>query len=324
VRNVPTPPLSDAPPASVTQRIAQAAPQLTPSHRQMAEHVLAHPLQVAMLPIDELAARVGVSVATANRFARALGFDGYAAFRAELMRGFEPLLAPVERLRGNLEQPATVADVFDAALEESHRNIAATRQSLDRASCEAAVQRILAARAVYIVGFGASAWLGGLLQHALDSYCADVRMLATASGATHAARMLARSGPADLVVVISFPRYLSDSIALAHAARGRGAQLLALTDRPTSPLAPLADVVLYAQTATRYRSNCETSVLALIEALGSAVALRAPRAVELAGDMVESVAPWLHGGPAPRAAAVRIAPPTSPAPASAAWEEQQT
>ncbi|CAN7255897.1 MurR/RpiR family transcriptional regulator [Variovorax sp. LjRoot290] len=287
---------------TVAQRIAQALPQLTRSHRQVADYVLERPLQVATLPIDELATAAGVSVATANRFARALGFDGYANFRAELVRGFEPLLAPVERLRGSLAQPSTVAEVFAAALEESRGNIEATRQALDPASCEAAVARILDARTIYVVGFGASAWLSGLLQHGLDTYCADVRLLPSVSGVTHGARALSRGGPRDLLVALSFPRYLTDTMALTGIARAQGVGVLALTDRPSSPLAPLADVVLYAQTETRYRPNCETSVLALIEALTSAVALRAPGAFQAAGKIVHSVMPWLHGAQDLRAA----------------------
>ncbi|HWT19988.1 MAG TPA: MurR/RpiR family transcriptional regulator, partial [Variovorax sp.] len=257
---------------TVAQRIAQALPRLTRSHRQVADFVLEHPLQVATLPIDELAAAVGVSVATANRFARALDFDGYATFRAELVRGFESLVAPVERLRGNLEHPTTVAEVFATALDESRRNIEATRQSLDYAACDAAVQRILKARSIYIGGFGASAWLAGLLQHGLDGSCNDVRMLSSVSGVTHAARTLMHAGPQDLFIGLTFPRYLTDTVALTQIAKGQGCAVLALTDRPSSPLAPLADVALYCQTETSYRPNCETSVLALIEALTSAVA----------------------------------------------------
>jgi hypothetical protein len=62
-------------------------------------------------------------------------------------------------------------------------------------------------------------------------------------------------------------------------------------------------VVLYAQTETRYRPNCETSALAVIEALTSAVALRTPGAFQLAGNVMESVVPWLHGAQGLRAAA---------------------
>ena len=82
---------------SMAQRIARRLPTLSPSHRQVADWVLAHPLQAATMPIDELAASVGVSVATANRFARALDFEGYAQFRAALVLGFETTLAPVEK-----------------------------------------------------------------------------------------------------------------------------------------------------------------------------------------------------------------------------------
>ncbi len=305
-----------APPAatSVAQRIAQALPQLTPSHRQVADYVLERPLQVATLPIDELATAAGVSVATANRFARALGFDGYASFRAELVRGFEPLVAPVERLRGNLARPSTVAEVFAMALEESQGNIGATRQALDPASCEAAVARVLGARTVFIAGFGASAWLAGLLHHGLDAYCADARLLSSVSGVTHGARALSRGGPQDLLVALTFPRYLTDTVALTGIARGQGIGVLALTDRPSSPLAPLADVVLYAQTETRYRPNCETSVLARIEALTSAVALRAPGAFQAAGKVVHAVMPWLHGAQELRAANAEKKNPQVPAP----------
>jgi DNA-binding MurR/RpiR family transcriptional regulator len=280
---------------SVAQRIAHALPRLTRSHRQVADYVLQHPLQVATLPIDELASAVGVSVATANRFARALDFDGYATFRAELVRGFEPLVAPLERLRGKLEHPSTVADVFATALDESRRNIEVTRQNLDYAACEAAVQRIVGARSIYIAGFGASAWLAGLLQHGLDSSCHDVRLMSGPSGITHAARTLMHAGKQDLLIALTFPRYLTDTVALAQIARGQGCAVLALTDRPSSPLAPLADTALYCQTETSFRSNCETSVLALIEALTSAVALRTPKAVEAAGRILQAVRPWLHG-----------------------------
>ncbi|HEY9222878.1 MAG TPA: SIS domain-containing protein, partial [Variovorax sp.] len=106
---------------------------------------------------------------------------------------------------------------------------------------------------------------------------------------------------------IGFPRYLTDTVTLAGIARAHGVRVLALTDRPSSPLAPLADVVLYAQSETRYRPNCETSALAVIEALTSAVALRTPGAFQMAGSVMESVVPWLHGAQGLRADAAERA-----------------
>jgi DNA-binding MurR/RpiR family transcriptional regulator len=294
---------------SMAQRIARRLPTLSRSHRQIADWVLAHPLQAAAMPIDELAATVGVSVATANRFARALEFDGYPQFRSALVLGFETTLAPVEKLRSKLERSAGVADVFANTLADIERNLARTRQSLDAKTCERAVDAVLKAERIHIVGFGSSSWLGGLLQRSLDPYRDDVHLLATREGASFAAKVLSRARPTDLVIAIAFPRYLADTVLLARIARDAGVPVLALTDRVASPLAPLATIALYAQTESHYFANSEASVLALIEALASAVAHRTKGSVKAATRLAESVLPWLHGGHTPRVRAETAAPP---------------
>ena len=279
----------------MAHRIGHALPKLTRSHREMADYVLAHPLQVAIMPIDEMAATVGVSVATANRFARALEFDGYPQFRAALVLGFETTLAPVQKLRSKLEHPATVADVFATALAESQHNIELTRRSLDAHSCEQAVNLVLNANRIYIIGFGGSSWLGGLLQRCLDPYCDNVQLLASIESSSYGARVLTRLQPTDLLIAIAYPRYFADTVFLARRARDAGVPVLALTDRVTSPLAPLATVSLYAHTDSQYFATSEASALALIEALCSAVAHRAKGSLKAATQLTESVLPWLHG-----------------------------
>jgi len=290
----------DSPPIAL--RIGRARAGLTRAHQRLADYVLTHPLPAATMPIDELASAVGVSVATANRFARAIGLDGYPMLRAELVRGFEAMLAPVEKMRLRVGEPSSTHEVFAASLEQNQRNIAATRKALDPAACDAAVQRILTAKRVYLAGFGASSWLAGLLQFGLDSHCNTVQLLANMAGPTYGARLLPRMNRDDLLISLAFPRYLSDTLCLTRAARQRGVQVLALTDSPQSPLAAHADVCLFAHTENAYAANSESTVLALIEALTSAVAHRASDAVQSAARVTEAALPWLLDGDAPRAA----------------------
>lgn len=280
--------------ATITQRIARAFPALTPAHQRMADYVLANPFRAATMRIDEFAQAVQVSVATANRFARALGFEGYPQFRAELVRGFEATLAPVEKLRTELERPATVTEIMAASLAESERNLEATRRTLDVQACEAAVSAILEAEHVYVLGFGASGYLAGLLQHGLDMYCRSVISVAGVGGASTAARQLFKLTARDLVIAIAFPRYVSDSVALTRRARAHGARILTLTDGPTSPVAPLADIALYVSAARQLSANSDAAVLAMIEALCGAVAHRAAHSLKAAAEMTEFVLPWLH------------------------------
>ncbi|GJG95591.1 MurR/RpiR family transcriptional regulator [Cupriavidus pauculus] len=283
---------------TISERIARALPTLTPAHQRMANYVLDNLFRAATMRIDEFATAVDVSVATANRFAKALGFEGYPQFRAELVRGFEATLAPVERLRDELARPTTVAEVFAASLEEGARNLESTRRNLDAESIERAVEAILGAERVYVMGFGASGYLAGLMQHGLEMHCRMVTSVSTVGGASHAARQLFKLTPQDLVVCIAFPRYVTDSMKLAQRVKAHGGRLLALTDGPTSPLAPLADISLYANAGNRLSANSEATVLALIEALCGAVAYRSVRAVKAAAEMTEFLLPWLYGAPA--------------------------
>ncbi|MDR1934170.1 MAG: MurR/RpiR family transcriptional regulator [Candidatus Accumulibacter sp.] len=279
--------------STIKERIAKAMPELTSSHRRMADYVLAHSFRAATMSIDELAEATGVSVATANRFARTLGFSGFPAFRAELVRGFESALAPVERMRSELTRKATCAEVMAASVADNLANLEAIRQSLPTEACDQIVAAILGARRVLVVGFGDSGYLAGMLAHGLDLYCPQVQSLAGIGGPAHGVRTLFRLQPQDVLVAIAFPRHLRDSIVIARKAKERGARIIALTDSPTSPLAPLGDLSLYVRAASRFNATSNSTIHAVIEALCAAVARHAKHSVKSAAAMTESVLPWL-------------------------------
>lgn len=83
--------------------------------------------------------------------------------------------------------------------------------------------------------------------------------------------------------------------------RDHGGRVLALTDGPASPLAPLADIALYARTERQFSASSDSATVALIEALCGAVAHRSARSLESAANLTAFVLPWLHAGQAPRA-----------------------
>lgn len=280
--------------STIKDRIAKAMPELTPSHRQMADYVLAHSFRAATMTIDELAEATGVSVATANRFAHTLGFSGFPAFRAELVRGFESALAPVEKMRDELSRKSTCAEVMAASLADNVANLETIRESLPADVCEQIVTDLLGARRVLVAGFGTSGYLAGMLAHGLELHCSFVQSLAGIGGPSHGARTLFKLTPQDVVIVVSFPRYVKDSIVIARKAKERGARIVALTDSPTSPLAALGDLTLYLPAPSRFNATSDSTVHAVIEALCAAVARHAKNSVKSAAAMTEFVLPWLH------------------------------
>jgi DNA-binding MurR/RpiR family transcriptional regulator len=189
-----------------------------------------------------------------------------------------------------------VAEVFTASLQEDIHNFQATQATLSAAQCERAVDLILSSDRVFTLGFGGSGYLASLLQRGLSTSCDYVESLASAGGASHAARRLSRVSSRDLVIAITFPRYVRDTVLLARAAKKMGSSLIVLTDRPTSPLAPDATVVLYVSSERQYSAISETAVLGFIEALCAATAYKAKNSLESAAKLAESVMPWLIFG----------------------------
>ena len=283
---------------TVNARIGKVYMNLSKAHKKAADYVLSNVFRSATMSIDELANAVGISVATANRFARALGFDGYPQFRAELVCGFEAMLAPIDNLRSEVQRPATCTEVMAGSLNEDLSNLEATRRGLDPAMCDQAVKMILNADRIHIVGYGASAYLSGLMAHNLDPFCNTVQSTVGAGGPSSVARRLFKFNEKDLVIGISFPRYADDVVTILKQVREKNVPILALTDSPSSPLASLSTITLYAQTRRHFSPNSEGAALCLIEAICSAVAHQSTAPVQSASEMTKFVLPWLYQDPA--------------------------
>lgn len=279
---------------SIEDRISRAYPGFTGALRTFADLVLAEPVEVARLSIHGAVQSAGVSVATANRFARAIGFSGYAEFRAELIRGFRSAFAPVERMRSEISRHSTSLEICQAALEEDIRNLQATIGQLKPEVCDRAVELIVSAERSFIVGIDNSAHLASLMAAGLDRYRGNVRSVSSADGALGAARQIFRFGPKDLLIAIAFPRYFRDTVELARFAVDRGVPLLAITDGPKSPLAAIAEAVIYVNAGRQFAATSDTAVLSVIEALSTAVAHRSPHAADIEEEFAAFAVPWFE------------------------------
>ncbi len=271
----------------VAERIEAVYPELSQALRTFADYVLKYPMKVTGLSINDTVQITGVSVASANRFARALGFDGYAEFRGELLRGMASTIEPVEKLRRKISEESTTPDVVAASLMEDIANLQGSLGNLDAARAEQAVDMIVAARRIFILGFDNAAGLALIMAHRLQSIGCDVRVLESGGGSLSAARHLSRLGPEDLVISIAFPRYLRDTVSMTRFAHQQDIPILVVTDSQTSPLAKLGKVVVYAHARRGFASTSDAAVLAVLEALIAGVANHKPDAAAAAQRLAD-------------------------------------
>ena len=279
------------------------------SQRQIADYLLRNQMRVTALGIEELADSCQVSTATISRFARDIGQKNYSAMRSAMAETLQSLLQPVDKLRRTIQRRARATSPITESLEYAAANIAATSDALSPPAMQTVVRRLTRAKVVYVMGFGLSANLAGMLVQHLQPFCPHVVEVVGIGGSEVAAGHLVNLTAHDVLVVISFPRYTLDCIGLASFARDRGACIVALTDSPASPLAELADHALYAQSTHPVLPSSASTALAMIEALAVALMVSNKKNVEKAARLSEVIAAYLYGGehgvPRPRKAVSR-------------------
>ncbi len=265
------------------------------SNRAIADYLLRNQVRVTALGIEELAESCQVSAATISRFARDIGFKNYAAMRNEVATTLQSVLQPVDKLRNNIaRRPGATAPALES-LEYAAANVKACSQALDLNELGKIVTVLTRARAVYVIGFGLSSQLAGMLALHLQPFCQQVIEVAGPGGTEVAAGHLANITAHDVLVVISFPRYSNDVIRLAEFARKRDACVVSITDSPASALAKVANHVLYAQSTHPVLPSSASAAIAVIEALVVTLMVSNKDNVDKAARLTDAISAWLQG-----------------------------
>lgn len=265
------------PKSDFANRMAAAYPSLSKSHRKIADFVLARPLDVVAMSIDGLAQSSGSSTATITRFVRAAGYSGYSEFREKIVTDFQFIAAENGFDRAENTENGERSTNIHNLLADNIDNIKDTIAHIDSASSAAFIEALINAKRIIIIGTGASHYAATLLEEGLALYTEKNVSNILSRGASQYSNNFMRSvDVGDVIIAISMPRYSNNTIQLAKAAKQKGAVILAITDSPTSPLVPVADVVFFAPARNRLLPNSPTAIFALADAIVTAVAATRP------------------------------------------------
>src|SRR5471032_3351132 len=144
------------------------------SHRSIANFVLRNPMRVTALKIEGMAEGCKVSTATISRFARDIGFANYAAMRSAVAETLHSEMQPVDKLRHTIENRTGSVWPGDESMEYALANLSSTRNAQSQAEMDEVVRKLSGAGVVYLLGFGLSSYLAGLLALHLQPFCAHV------------------------------------------------------------------------------------------------------------------------------------------------------
>jgi DNA-binding MurR/RpiR family transcriptional regulator len=262
---------------SVRDTIRSRFGELSPALQGAARFVLDRPNDVVTGSMRSVSTATGIAPSNLLRFAQTLGYAGWPALKADLVKemGLDAGRAYGERAQSLVRRgkdKRLAAELFAA----QHANLDATERSAHLLLYKVA-GLVAKAGHVHVGGFRACFPVAYSFVYLYRLFRDAVSLLDGTGGSLE---MQLRAIKAhDAVLVVSFAPYSREALAVGKAAQAAGAKLVALTDSEASPLSLIADETLVFAIGSPSFFPSVTSALALSEALIEAL-------LSLAGENV--------------------------------------
>lgn len=228
--------------------------------------------RAAFLTAAKLGETVGVSESTVVRFAMFLGYKGYPEFQKALEETVRHKLHASQRVKvsyGRIQKN----NILQSVLSSDAERITETMENLDENVFSQAVNALLSARRIYVLGIRSCAPLASFLAFYLNLMFEDVVLLQTSSSSEIFEQMLHISKE-DVMIGISFPRYSMRTLKAMEFANNHNAKVITLTDSVHSPMNLYSSCNLIANSDMTSIVDSLVAPLSVINALIVALCMR--------------------------------------------------
>lgn len=270
-------------------RVREVLGDLHPAERRLGDFVCDFPGELASYSASELAALAQVSNATVSRFVKRLGYENYE----EARRHAREEKQTGSRLFLTTSTDNAAVQSLGAHIAQGIANLEGTFASISDAEIDAAIEAMLAARKVWVLGFRSSHPFATYLQWQMTQVVENI--VAIPGGGQTLGEHLVSVVEGDVVVVFGLRRRVARMDMVLSAIEKSGARLLYITD----------EGVAHRQSAT-WHFRCQTlapgplfnhvSVMAVCHLLATRAIERAGaagrtrlRGIESIGDALEEL-----------------------------------
>ena len=272
---------------NILAEIERRMPEFSKGQRSIAAYILSHYDKAVYMTASKLGAAANVSESTVVRFAFEMGFDGYPELQDALKEMIKSKLTAVQRIRVADEQLGGT-DILNKVMNADIDKIRRTMEETSRADFEGAVDSIVSAKTIYIIGARSALVLARFMNLYFNIIFENVRLIDTTSS-TEMFEQIMRIGEGDVIIGLSFPRYSKRSAKALSFASKNGAKVISITDSRSSPIAEMADYFLQARSDMASFVDSLVAPLSLINALTVAVGLRKKEELTRTFERLESI-----------------------------------
>lgn len=253
-------------------RIEEKYNKMSKGQRRLADYVRENYDKAVFLTAAKLGETVGVSESTVVRFAIQLGYKGYPGFQKALEELVRNKLNSIQRMEvtyGRISQ----SEILETVLQTDIEKIKQTLTVIDHKAFDLAIDTILGAKKIYVIGIRSCAPLASFLSFYLNLICENVIVVATNSS-SEIFEQLIRISSDDVIIGISFPRYSMRTLKALEFASNRKAKVITLTDSIHSPMNLYSSCNLIARSDMASIVDSLVAPLSVINALVVALCMK--------------------------------------------------
>ena len=257
---------------SLSSRISRLYPNMSKGQKRLADYVTEHYEKAAFMTAAELGKQARVSESTTVRFATILGYRGFPEFHQTLEELVRNRLNSIQRMEVTYER-IPQDKILDTVLTSDIEKIKLTQEHMDRKAFHLAIETILSAKTIYVMGLRSCAPLAAFLAFYLNEIFDNVRLV-NSTGSSEVFEQLIRIGAKDVIIGISFPRYSMRTLKAMEFANNRNAKVITLTDSIHSPRNLYSSCNLIARSDMASIVDSLAAPLSVINALIVALSMR--------------------------------------------------
>jgi len=257
--------------------LQEKEPTFSKGQKRIARYITDSYDKAAFMTANRLGKTVGVSESTVVRFAVDLGFDGYPSMQKAMREMVLNRLTSVQRIEVANNRLGD-QDIVSMVLHSDMEKLRQTGETVSRETFNLAVNAILKAKRVYILGVRSVAPLANFLGYYLNYMFNNVHVISGSSAGEMFEKIVGVNSE-DVIIAFSFPRYSASTTKGARYCRSAGATVIGITDSKDSPLGQCSDHVLLTKSDMVSLVDSLVAPLSLVNAL--IVAIAAKREKEL-------------------------------------------
>lgn len=259
---------------------------MSKSHKAIANYIREQYDQAVFMTAAKIGTVLGISESTVVRFASGLGYDGYPEFQKALASWVKDKLNSVSKIGAKYGR-SSQSEILTGVMEGDIEKIRDTIESIDPLAFEMAVDSIVEAGHVYILGMRSCEPLADFLCFYLNMIRKNVIQLRSTSTSEIFEQMI-RIDEKDVFIGISFPRYSMRTLKAMEFASDRSAKVIAITDSIHSPMNLYSSCNLCARSDMVSIVDSLVAPLSMINALVVALCLKRPAEVRDNLSMLEN------------------------------------